>query len=127
MVTPSGQGAEAPRQVSMFEGADEVQYPKPTMEEVGKSEHVVLPKHRETKAEKAERLILSARLTVTTVGDPERPGLIVASCRGDDGAVYDLGYDPTRAEYRCTCQAAGRFHVECSHLIALKLVTVRPT
>jgi hypothetical protein len=45
----------------------------------------------------------------------------VAECRGDSGAIYLLGYDPTKQEWRCTC--ANRTD-SCSHLLALKLVTV---
>lgn len=75
----------------------------------------------ETAGEKAERLLAEGRLIVDRVGDPSRPGLIVARCRGDHGAIYTLGYDPSRAEWRCTCpEPRGR----CSHLKALQLVVV---
>lgn len=50
--------------------------------------------------------------------DPETR-LVVARCRGDTGQVYDLGRDPTKGEWRCTCEARGD---NCSHLRALKLV-----
>lgn len=67
--------------------------------------------------EKGRELLADGRLVVTRVeGD-----LIVATCRGDSGAVYDLGFDPRNGQWRCTCPARGR----CSHLIALQLVTVR--
>jgi uncharacterized Zn finger protein len=71
---------------------------------------------------KAERLLTSGRLIVTRVGDPSRPGLIVAKCRGDSGQVYTLGYDPKKQEWRCTC---AELRGGCSHLMALKLVVVR--
>jgi len=82
----------------------------------------------ETKAQKALRYVSERRLTVEVVGDPARPGLIVASCRGDSGEVYRLGHDPraTGGGWRCTCEASAKFRRECSHLIALKLVVVRP-
>lgn len=76
---------------------------------------------RESTLEKAERLLSSGRLIVRQVGDPSRPGRIVAECRGDSGDVYLLGFDPKTEEWRCTCQATGN----CSHLAALKLVVVR--
>lgn len=75
----------------------------------------------ETALQKAERLLTSGRLIVRQVGDPEKPGRIVAECRGDSGEVYVLGYDPRKDEWRCTCAARG----DCSHLGALKLVVVK--
>jgi hypothetical protein len=55
------------------------------------------------------------------VGDSSHPHWIVAECRGDSGVVYFLGYDPDKKEWRCGCEARGD---SCSHLLALKLVTV---
>lgn len=52
--------------------------------------------------------------------DPDR-GFILARCRGDSGQIYDLGHDPVKGEWRCTCEARGD---DCSHLRALKLVVV---
>ena len=72
---------------------------------------------RENASVKGRRLLTEGRLIVERV-DGDR---IVASCRGDSGAVYALGYDPARQEWRCTCPARGY----CSHLVALQLVTVR--
>jgi hypothetical protein len=46
-------------------------------------------------------------------------GLVIAQCRGDSGEVYDLGYDPMKQEWRCTCR---ELKGNCSHLQALKLV-----
>lgn len=66
--------------------------------------------------DKARRLLIDGRLIVETV----QGRLIVASCRGDSGQVYSLGHDPSRNEWRCTCAARG----VCSHLKALRLVTV---
>lgn len=82
----------------------------------------------ETKSEKALRIVAERRLTVQTVGDPTRPtGLIVASCRGESEAeIYLLGYDPTKHEWRCTCEANSTYKRECTHLMALKLVVVKP-
>lgn len=70
---------------------------------------------------KARRLLTEGRLVVEVAGDPGRPGLIVAKCRGDSGAVYALGYDPHANEWRCACP---EFRGRCSHLKALQLVTV---
>ena len=72
---------------------------------------------------KAKRLLAEGRLVVRRVEkrtDGRGGSLIVASCRGDSGAEYDLGYDPWRDQWRCTCPARGR----CAHLTALMLVTV---
>jgi hypothetical protein len=67
---------------------------------------------------RGRRYLTEGRLTVERAGD----GAIVASCRGDSGDMYRLGYDPGRREWRCTCPAKTR----CSHLVALQLVTKRP-
>ena len=73
---------------------------------------------RESANVKGRRYLVEGRLHVERVRD----GLIVASCRGDSGATYALGFDPTRREWRCACPALRR----CSHLVALQLVTERP-
>lgn len=80
----------------------------------------------ETLEQKAHRLLAESRLTVTRV---TADGLIVASCRGfSDGQVYALGFDPRGGgEWRCTCEANKKFGRRCSHLMALQLVTVKPT
>lgn len=82
---------------------------------------------RETKADRAVRIVAERRLTVDVVGDPARAGLIVASCRGESEAeVYKLGYDPRGdGRWACTCEANASFHRVCAHLLALKLVTVK--
>ena len=76
---------------------------------------------RESAADKGRRLLTEARLTVLEI-DPAT-GYVHAQCRGDSAEVYDLGYDPTRDQWRCTCQ---EMKGKCSHLVALQLVTLRP-
>lgn len=76
---------------------------------------------RENVDDKGRRLLGEGRLTVLRTGGDDR--LIHATCKGDSGEVYQLGYDPTRNQWRCTCIARGR----CSHLVALQLVTIKPT
>jgi hypothetical protein len=71
--------------------------------------------------EKGQRLLTEGRLTIVSCG-PEYNGRIHAICRGDSAKIYDLGYDEQKQEWRCTCEARS----ECSHLIALKLVTMEP-
>jgi hypothetical protein len=75
----------------------------------------------ENAAAKARRLLSEGRLRVVKCGDPSKPGLIVASCRGDSGEIYNLGFDPDRKQWRCQCAAKGK----CSHVQALQLVAVR--
>jgi uncharacterized Zn finger protein len=83
---------------------------------------------RESAADKGRRLLAEGRLTVTLVDssepDPlEVPAPIIATCRGDSGEVYNLGYDARKKQWRCTCvEMKGK----CSHLVALQLVTIRP-
>lgn len=76
----------------------------------------------ENAGKKAGRLLTEGRLIVREVGTASHPGRIVAECRGDSGAVYNLGYDPRAEEWRCTCEA----RTVCSHIKALQLVTVKP-
>ncbi len=77
-----------------------------------------------TAAEKAAVLLAEGRLTVETVSK----GVIVAACKGMSGEVYKLGYDPRgKGEWRCQCEANAKFRRRCSHLMALQLVTVKPT
>ena len=66
----------------------------------------------ETIAEKASRYLIEGRLIVERVDEHA----IVARCRGR-GAVYRLGYHDDG--WHCTCPARG----DCSHLLALQLVT----
>jgi len=75
---------------------------------------------RESVQDKSRRLLVEGRLVVLRAGD-EYDGLIHAECRGDSGAIYDLGFDPKLRQWRCTCpEQKGR----CSHIAALQLVTV---
>jgi uncharacterized Zn finger protein len=71
---------------------------------------------REAASEKGRRYVAEARLTVLEV----RRGLVRASCRGD-GAFHQLGWTPERGWW-CSCPALTD---RCSHLAALRLVTVR--
>lgn len=61
--------------------------------------------------------MVEGRLMVERVA----PSVIGAACRGN-GGVYRLGYS-SQSGWWCECAARG----ECSHLVALKLVTVTTT
>jgi hypothetical protein len=69
---------------------------------------------RENADAKGRRLLSEGRVQVTRVDQFS----IRALCRGDDGAVYDLGFD---GDWYCSCPARSP---RCSHLVALKLVTI---
>lgn len=69
--------------------------------------------------DKGRRYISEGRLSVKRV-DYEK-GVIVAEVKGSD-ALYHLGFDPAKKEWRCTCPARGR----CAHLVALQLVVTKP-
>jgi hypothetical protein len=71
---------------------------------------------RESIAAKAARYLTEARLTITAVDGDH----VTATCRGD-GEVYDLGHTPGQG-WHCTCPV---WTDRCSHLIALRSVTVR--
>jgi uncharacterized Zn finger protein len=74
---------------------------------------------RESADVKGRRLLVEGRLIVDQVLGRK----VIATCRGDSGEVYRLGYDTQKNEWRCTCPAKTR----CSHLVALQLVVaVRP-
>jgi uncharacterized Zn finger protein len=66
---------------------------------------------------RGRRLLTEGRLTVEKVDRD----LAIASCRGDSGEIYRLGFDPRRWMWCCTCPARTR----SSHLIALMLVVIR--
>lgn len=66
--------------------------------------------------DKARRLLIDGRLIIGLVDGQ----YVVATCRGDSGDIYTLGYDPVR-RWHCSCPA----RTTCSHLKALMLVTVR--
>ena len=70
--------------------------------------------------DKARRLLIEGRLIVTYVDDLD---FIQATCRGDSGEVYELGYGSYEGttDWYCTCPA----RTTCAHLKALMLVTVR--
>jgi uncharacterized Zn finger protein len=71
---------------------------------------------RETVAAKAARYLTEGRLTIEyVVGDTVR-----ASCRGS-GELYRLGHEPGRGWW-CSCPVRTD---QCSHLAALRSVTVR--
>ncbi len=72
---------------------------------------------RENAERKAMRLLVSGRLTVEGVDT----STIRATCRGDSGQVYRVGYEP-HAGWTCDCPAFGR----CSHLLALMRVVLVP-
>jgi uncharacterized Zn finger protein len=72
---------------------------------------------RENAERKGARLLVSGRLIVTWLDATEAR----ATCRGDSGEIYLLGYRP--GSWYCDCPALGR----CSHLVALMRVTVRPS
>ena len=72
---------------------------------------------REPVEVKAARYLREGRLTVV-----RRDGdLVVATCQGTSGAVYELGHDPARPGFwPCSCPSSGR----CAHVTALMLVVV---
>ena len=78
---------------------------------------------RENIETRAVKILTERRLTVERIGSG---GLIVASCRGDSGEDYKLGYDPFRDQWRCQCEASATFHKTCKHLIALQHVVTKP-
>lgn len=71
---------------------------------------------RESAATKGRRLLTEGRLIVTV---RDQRG-IAASCRGDSGQVYELGWNADRG-WHCNCEA---FRPTCSHIQGLMLVTV---
>lgn len=75
---------------------------------------------RENATAKAHRLLAEGRLTVRRLEERITGRYVYATCKGDHGELYDLGFDPSTNEWRCNCEARSR----CSHLIALQLVTV---
>jgi hypothetical protein len=71
---------------------------------------------RESAAMKGRRYLIEGRLNVERVDGHE----VRATCQGDSGELYALGYGP-QAWY-CNCPALRR----CAHLTALMLITRRP-
>jgi hypothetical protein len=68
-------------------------------------------------AQKAAAILAEGRLTVTEVGER----VVKAVCRGSAGQVYELGLNA--GGWCCSCPA-GVFGRPCSHLDALKRVTI---
>lgn len=68
------------------------------------------------------RLLGEGRLSIDEV-NPETL-FVLATVRGDHDE-YRLGFDPQRREWRCTCPGSRTYfrRRDCSHLVALKLVT----
>lgn len=70
---------------------------------------------RENAEAKGRRYLIEGRLTIRYVG----PEGVRAHCKGG-GEFYRLGYE--HGGWWCSCPAVR----QCSHLVALQLVTVRP-
>ncbi len=77
---------------------------------------------RENVQSKGRRLLVEGRLTIRHVDPLADRAAISATCRGDSGREYNLGFDRKDFEWRCTCEARGL----CSHLVALQLVVLEP-
>jgi hypothetical protein len=73
---------------------------------------------RENAVTKGLRYLSEARLQILRVDGR----VIAATCRGDGGEVYQLGYE--RARWWCSCPARG---MRCAHLTALMRVVAVPT
>lgn len=71
---------------------------------------------RENAHDKGRRLLTEGRLVVTAVSERH----VSARCRDDSGEIYTLAAD--HRGYSCSCPAIG----QCSHLVALMLVTLKP-
>ncbi len=74
---------------------------------------------REDAPAKARRLLQEARVNLTRVDED----VIEAVVRGDSAAVYAVTWHRGRG-WSCSCPA---WSFRCSHVLALMLVTVRPT
>jgi uncharacterized Zn finger protein len=71
---------------------------------------------REAAFNKGRRYLVEGRLRIQAVSDRH----VAAVCRGDSGVMHQLAVD--HRSWSCSCPAAGG----CSHLVALRLVTLRP-
>jgi uncharacterized Zn finger protein len=71
---------------------------------------------RESAFEKGRRYLVEGRLRIKAVDDRH----IVAVCRGDSAEVYTLAGD--HRSWSCSCPAVR----DCSHLVALRLVVLKP-
>lgn len=74
---------------------------------------------RENAADKGRRYLTEGRLEVLYVKPHDMR--IRATCRGESGETYKLGYSP--AKWFCDCPVLTD---QCSHLNALRLVTQVP-
>ena len=72
---------------------------------------------RESAFVKGRRMLTEGRLVVRAVSERH----LSARCRGDSGEIYVLAADAQG--YSCSCPALS---TACSHLIALKLCTLKP-
>lgn len=83
-----------------------------------------IPSRASTAQRKALRLLVDARVAVSRLDTfGEHKGLIVATCKSESGETYQLGYDPHRKQWRCTCREPKG---KCSHLAALKQIVPAP-
>ena len=71
---------------------------------------------RESAYDRGQRLLVEHRLVISHVDEH----YIEATCRGDRGETWRLGYRP--GQWYCSCPAL----TWCAHLYALASVTVRP-
>lgn len=72
---------------------------------------------RENVRDRGRRLVAECRLVIRRVDDTE----IRALCRGDSGAMHEVGHHPAGGWW-CSCPA----RTQCAHLYALQLVTIAP-
>lgn len=72
---------------------------------------------RENAHEKGRRYLAEGRLTIRSAN---RAGGVVAVVRGDSGLIYRAEWAPDIG-WMCNCLARTD---QCSHLVALRLVTV---
>jgi len=71
---------------------------------------------REAAYDKGRRYLTEGRLLLRAVSEHH----IAAVCRGDSGEIHTLAVD--HRGWSCSCLAVR----DCSHLVALRLVTIRP-
>jgi uncharacterized Zn finger protein len=75
---------------------------------------------RESLEAKAARLLAAGRLRVLQVDARQ----IRATCQGDSGKTYRLGW--WRGSFGCSCPAGQLSRADCAHLLALKRVVAAP-
>lgn len=71
---------------------------------------------RENAATKANRYLISGRINIRSVDEDH----VFASVRGDSGHTHRIAQQ--NGEWSCSCPVRG----DCSHLIAVKRVVIRP-